>query len=710
MKPGLFQQIILGLKSIFKLLYMRLILVIIFSVAVSFVQAQGIKKADKKYKRGEYEVAIDKYKRKLNTPKHAAKANFKIAEAYRLSHRLKQGIPYYEAAIKNRYKNPISYYYLAFGYKEIGDYKKAEAQLNAFIKVAKDDKMILLAENELSNLIELEEITSIRNYYRVKNLSAINSHHAEYSPVYKNGNLYFVSNRQSNKVYKATGTGFTDIYKVKTKGARVDTTTLAKLPEVINDINANNGSLTFSPNGKTMVYAKGNTGKRKGAADVNLYISRFRNNAWSEPRILAINKQDSWDSSPAFSRDGRTIYFASNRKDAKAQGGIDLYSARMNSRGRFGKVKNLGTPINTSGDDMFPYIADDGKLYFSSTGHAGFGGLDLFVAVRKGGEIDVQNLGQPVNTPSDDFGIFLFKADRGFFTSNRGDGKGDDDIYTFVNEDPNLKTVNYFLHGLTLTHNELDSVKILPNVRVSLVDFQDNVLDEVVTDSEGNFNFRVYENENYVLMAAKEGSDAQKFYVTRLDYTTIGRSIPQEELTKLVTNITFDTLMYLEPIILDKSIVLENIYYDFAKWDIRSDAAQELDKLVNMLYDNPEISIELSSHTDSVDTESYNQRLSQRRAESAVDYIVTAGVDRTRITAKGYGELHPIARNTNPDGTDNPEGRQKNRRTEFKVTEINIAKKADLDTENQNVQEEEAKEAEYFNEDKYFEDDSDSEN
>ncbi len=672
-------------------------------MALFFAQAQGIKKADKKYKRGEYEVAIAKYKSKLNSPKHAAKANFKTAEAYRLSHRLKQAIPYYEAAIKNRYKNPISYYYLAFGYKEVGDYVKAEQQLQSFIKVSKDDDLVELAQTEIDNLLQLSGITDTKNYYKVKNLKVINTMHAEYSPVYNNGELYFTSNRQSNRIYKATGTGFTDIYKVKTKGARVDTTTLAKLPDIINDVNANNGSITFSPDGKTMVFAKGNTGKRKGAAEVNLYISRYRNNAWSEPRILPISKQDAWDSSPAFSRDGRTIYFASNRKNSKAQGGIDLYSARMSSRGRFSKVKNLGTPINTAGDEMFPYVADDGKLYFSSTGHPGFGGLDLFVAARKGGEVFVKNLGQPVNTPSDDFGMYLFKADRGFFTSNRPEGRGDDDIYTFVNEDPNLKTVNYFLHGLTLTHDELDSTLILPNVKVSLVDFNDNVLDEVVTDDGGNFNFRVYENENYILMAEKDGKEKQKYYVTRLDYTTIGRSIPQEELTKLVTNVTFDTLMYLEPIIIDKSIVLENIYYDFAKWDIRADAAQELDKLVDILYDNPEISIELSSHTDSVDTESYNQRLSQRRAESAVDYIVTAGIDRSRITAKGYGEVQPIARNTNPDGTDNPEGRQKNRRTEFKVTKIKESTTVKDSTTDPASDD--------FNEDKYFDDDdSDSDN
>ncbi|MCB0494871.1 MAG: OmpA family protein [Cyclobacteriaceae bacterium] len=680
---------------------MRILLSILLVFSFVYTHAQGIKKADKKYKRGEYEVAIERYQKKLNSPKHAAKANFKIAEAYRLSNRIKQAIPYYEEAIKKKYKDPNAYYYLAIGYKELAKYDETEKELESFLKVSKDDEMTDMAQRELSNLAELKIIMAKKNYYRVKNLDIINTSNAEYSPVYSNGELYFTSNRLSNKVYKATGTGFTDIYQAETRGARVDTTTLKKMPDLINDYNTNEGSVTFSPDGKTMVFAKGNTGKRKGAADVSLYITRFRNNSWSEPRILSISRPDSWDSSPAFSRDGRTLYFASNRPDPKAQGGIDLYSARMNSRGRFSKPQNLGTPINTPGDEMFPYVADDGKLYFSSTGHPGFGGLDIFVASRKAGEVEVENLGQPVNTSSDDFGMFLFSADRGFFTSNRPEGKGDDDIYTFVNEDPNLRTVNYFLHGLTLTHDEKDSTEILSNVRVSLVDFENNVLDEVVTDEGGNFNFRVYENENYVLMAGKEGADAQKYYVTRLDYSTVGRSIPQEELKQLVTNVTFDTLIYLEPIIIDKAIVLENIYYDFAKWDIRPDAAQELDKLVDILKDNPEISIELSSHTDSVDTESYNMRLSQRRAESAVDYIVKSGIDRSRITAKGYGESRPIARNTNPDGTDNPEGRQKNRRTEFKVTQIDATKRQ---------KPEEEVEEKYFDEDKYFKDDDSSNN
>jgi peptidoglycan-associated lipoprotein len=635
------------------------------------LQAQSIKKANKQINRGEYEAAIASYQKLADKPKYAGEANFKIGEAYRLSNRVKEAKPFYEAAIKNNYRGEEAYFYLAYSLKASGNYKGAESQLKRYLNMAQDEDLIALAEKELNNIVEIVLLEENASFYDVKNLSVINTASAEYSPVYKDAHLFFTSNRFGGKTYKATGTGFTNIYKAKTKGARVDPETIELLGDELNTPNANDGTMAFSPDGKTLVFAKGNTGKRKGTADVNLYVSRYRNKAWSEPRMLSISKPDTWDSSPCFSRDGRTIYFSSLRDDPQAQGGLDLYSARMDRRGRFSGVKNLGAQINTSGDDVFPYISNDGHLYFSSTGHPGFGGLDLFVAKRKGGEVTIENLGKPMNSSSDDFGINLFKADRGFFTSNRPEGQGDDDIYTFVNDDPNLKTVNYFLEGITMSHDKNDKPYILANVKVLLIDYQQNILDEMVVGADGKFNFRVYENENYELMAEKQGDDAIDFFVTRLDYTTIGKSVPQEELTQLITDVTFDTLLVLEKIIIEKAIVLENIYYDFAKWDIRASAAQELDKLVDILVDNPEINIELSSHTDSVDTEAYNIRLSQRRAESAVNYIIQAGISPTRIVAKGYGETLPIARNTNPDGTDNPEGRQKNRRTEFKVTSIN---------------------------------------
>ena len=654
-------------------------------------QKSAIKKGTKKIKRGEYNEAIAYFQKAFDDPEYKGESSFHIAEAYRLSNRLHMASPYYKDAINNRYNDPNALFYYAFSLKISGEYADAERQLKRFLEVAEDPFYISRAEEELDNLSYLIILSEKKNYYRVKNLAAINTKNDEYSPVYNNGELYFTSNRESGKIYKATGTSFTDIYKVKTSGANVDATTIQRLGDEINFYNVNEGTLAFSPDGKTMVFARGNSGKRRGTQDVDLYISRFRNRKWSEPRMLSINDPETWDSTPAFSTDGRTLYFASNR--AGGEGGIDLYSSRIDRRGRYTKPKNLGPEINTAGDEMFPYIADDASLYFSSSGQPGFGGLDILVAKRKSGRIIVENLGKPMNSSYDDFAFFLYKPDRGFFASNRPESKGNDDIYTFLNNDPNLKTVNYYLAGITKTHDENENEVILANVKVQLLDFKDEILDEVVTDRDGKFNFRVYEQERYTLFGEKQGGDAENYFVTRLQFTTVGKSVPQEELTQLVNNVTFDTTLVLDRIVIDKSIVMENIYYDFARWDITPEAGVELDKLVDIMYDNPDIVIELSSHTDSVDTESYNIRLSQRRAESAVSYIVSTGVDRNRITAKGYGESRHIARNTNPDGTDNPEGRAKNRRTEFKVVSRNktrLQNNPDNDVE--------------FDEDKFFED------
>src|SRR5690606_9747013 len=314
--------------------------------------------------------------------------------------------------------------------------------------------------------------------------------------------------------------------------------------------------------------------------------------------------------------------------------------------------------------------------YFASDGHPGYGGIDLFVVKRVNGRTVIENLGQPMNSSSDDFGIFLFRPDRGFFTSNREGGKGDDDIYTFVNEDPDLKVINYYVQGITYTPDAEGKLQILPNTKVTLYDERGELMQDYVTGNDGRFLFRVYENENYNMVAEVDG-----YLIRRQPYSTQGKSVDPSTLKDLITNITFDTTLVLDKIEINKIFVLENIYYNFNKWDIREDAAKELDKLAQLLSDNPEIKIELGSHTDSIDDQSYNLQLSQRRAESAVKYLVQRGIAPDRLIAKGYGEDVPIARNTDPDGTDNPAGRQKNRRTEFKILEVGVIPKAIEDEE-----------------------------
>ncbi|MFN4946242.1 MAG: OmpA family protein, partial [Chryseotalea sp.] len=234
-----------------------------------------------------------------------------------------------------------------------------------------------------------------------------------------------------------------------------------------------------------------------------------------------------------------------------------------------------------------------------------------------------------------------------------------------VNEDPNLKIVNYFLQGIAYTPDKSGKLQILPNTKVSLLDNKRESMTDYVTGNDGKFLFRVYPDEDYELFGEADG-----YLTKRQPYSTRSKTVNPATLKDLVTNITLDTLIVLEKIELNKIFVLENIYFDFDKADITPQAALELNKLVDILKDNPVIKIEMGSHTDSVGTNDYNIQLSQRRAESTVRYLINAGISSERLTAKGYGETKPIARNTNPDGTDNPVGRARNRRTEFKIVEI----------------------------------------
>jgi outer membrane protein OmpA-like peptidoglycan-associated protein len=625
-----------------------------------------VKKGDKKYDVGEYEVAIEIYHKALAKSNDPGYINFKIGEAYRLSNRIKKALPYYQAAVNNGYTEDEALYNLGLALKADQKYDEAQQVFDRLVSNAASSDYNTLASKEFDNVNTIQEILETKNYFRVKNLTEINTASAEYSPVYNNGELFFTSSREGGKIYKATGTAFTKIYRIETKGARVDLLTLKPLDNLINDEDTNDGSVTFSADGRIMIYAKGNNGKKRGTKDVNLYTTSNRKGQWSQPRMLRINDPDSWDSTPALSADGRTLYFASNREGGF--GGTDLYSATRDGRGRWGNVRNMGPDINTHGNEMFPYSSIDGSLYFSSDGHPGFGGLDLFRAERREGKLMVQNMGSPINSNDDDFGLFLFSPTKGFITSNREGGNGDDDIYTFVNNDPDLKIVNYFLTGTTVTADDEGNETLLANTIVKLFDKENNLISEAITGREGTFNFRVYTEEDYYILGEKPD-----YLTTRVIFSTIGKSIPKENLTKLVTNTQFTIKVPLDRIIIDKAIVMENIYYDLDEDYIRADAAVELDKLVAILEDNPEIKIELSSHTDSRQTADYNMDLSNRRAQSATTYIIEAGIDPERITAKGYGESQLLISdeeiNRLPNVEEQEAAHQRNRRTEFKILE-----------------------------------------
>ncbi len=629
-----------------------------FAFLLALVLLAACGSLEKSMTLGAYDDIISRYENS-DPDKNDPELNFQIGEAFRRSNRISDSAPYYAAAIEKGHSDEQAHLHYAHALKANQKYEQAERVLRTYVDNGRNEQILKLANKELNNLDDVDDLTKKDNYYRVKNLSDINTPGAEYSPVYKNNYLYFTSNRDGGKIYKSTGTPFTDLYRVQTRGANVNLRTLEALDPIINNPIVNEGSMTISPDGLSIVFAKGNTGKATGANEVNLYYTRYRNGKWLEPRPLSINDPDAWDSTPALSADGKTLYFSSTR--AGGHGGADIYSAKLNPRGRWVDIRNMGPEINTPGNEMFPFVSADGSLYFSSDGQPGFGKLDVFRATRRRGHVEVRNLGKPMNSHADDFAFFEFNLTRGFLTSNRRGGEGDDDIYTFINDDPDLKIVNYYLTGRTVTEDDGGEKIIVSNSKVMLMGEDGAILDEAFTGEDGEFRFRVYPEENYKLIAEKTD-----YFTVRDNFSTVGKSVDKSTLTEQITNVEFDTEVPMDRIVIEKPIVLDNIYYDLNKANIRPDAALVLDSLVTIMNDNPDIFIELGSHTDSRADDNYNMDLSRRRAISAVEYIIQEGINPERVTARGYGESRLIVQDAVTE-----EQHQRNRRTEFKVLSYN---------------------------------------
>jgi peptidoglycan-associated lipoprotein len=644
---------------------------------------QAYKDGYKKFSNGEYDLAIKGFQKAAAESYEPVQTNFLIAESYRLSNRFKESIPYYKKALDEGLTNPEAQFQYAYALKTAGQYEEASNQFTLFSKAPGSPKN--LHERALREI----EILKIADRLRTQKMEVqlkeipLNSASSEFSPVILGNELVFSSSRKET-VYKNNGQPMLGLYKVniaQDPGSTQGTPVLFSQDIFAPD--ANEGSPAFSPDGKTLVFARGNTGKKKGTVDVDLYLSRNVNGQWTAPAILPINDSLAWDGSPAFSRDGKTLYFASNR--AGGVGGIDIYRTNMDASGRFSKPVNMGKDINTAGDDMFPYVAEGGKLYFASDGHPGLGKLDLFSATRTQGLITIENLGLPFNSPQDDFGMVFYKdLNKGFFSSNRDGGKGDDDIYYFYGpeeedttsivkrDDPNdplnpknpnyidgkLKTVRYFLAGNVIENSTESPIALDSAIVRILPDTSDTPITEYISGKDGVFGKQpVEEGKSYVLYVTRKG------YISRREpFTMDGKTIPPIFLNKVLTDTTYQVTLKLDKLELNKTFVLENIYYDLNKYNIRSDAAIELDKLVQILKDNPTVSIELSSHTDARATDAYNMTLSQNRAESAVEYLVSKGIDADRMTAKGYGERELIVPNAKTE-----EEHQRNRRTEFTI-------------------------------------------
>ncbi|MBX9850328.1 MAG: OmpA family protein [Cytophagaceae bacterium] len=667
------------MKKISFLLFLSLI---ILSGCMNKAQKAYLK-GEKKFKQGEYEFAIQHFQDAI-TKGYDNKTipNYYIAESYRLSNRIQQAEPFYKAAIENKTTQEEAYFYYGYAQKAIGNYEGAEETFKNYVNIGNNFDFINRAKNEIQNLKVLNGIVNKKSYYTISKIDHLNSKEEEYAPLYYKDKLYFTSSRGAEKMHAATGTGFTDLYEFIFDGVEKHSGQAKELPEEINTLDAHEASIVFSKDGNTAYFARGNTGSRKGSQDVDIYMTTLGpDGKWTAPVKLPFNDDNAWDSSPALSLDGKTLYFASNREGSGANGGTDIYRVSRNADGTWGDPVNMGSPINTRGNEMYPYVSPHGDFYFSSDGHPSLGKLDLFMLKKDDNKkVFVENLGKPMNTSFDDFAIAFRDTIFGYLSSDRPDGEGGDDIYEFKDES-RIKIVKYWL-DLTVYFTEKKSPGqefLLPGAVVKVVNQKGDTIGTITSDDKGKARMEVEPETNYMLIGSKPGH-----FTEEMEFSTVGKKVNINKLPPGETNIEIPAKMVLpkkEKII----FVVDNIYYDFNKANIRPDAAIELFKIVEFLRINPDISIELSSHTDNRGSAEYNRKLAQRRADSAVAFIVSKGIPKERIVAKGYGEDRPLEIidstgkktiyteayiNKLATKEEQEVAHQKNRRTEMKITNI----------------------------------------
>ena len=636
------------------------------------------KQAQKHFEKGEYELAIRELSILKNKGIEIEQTNFLLGESYRLSNRITQSLPFYQVAKSKGFTDKLLPFHMAMAAKSIGNYELTKLYLTEFLSSKPNRAMQIKSEIELENLSEIPKLLSKNSPVTLIPLQG-NTPQTEFDAK-KIGNELVYTSSSKPGIYKNNGLPFLGIVKAPLKSESEIGKSEILSPNLFKE-NANDGSPAFTKDGKTVVFARGNTGKSKDPSpDVDLYISTRNGTTWSEPERLAISDSLAWDGSPAYSVDERTLYFSSNRRGGK--GGLDLYRVPIDNSGRFGRPINLGAAINTPGDEIFPFISGNGKLYFSSNGHPSIGGLDLFVASRNENEIVVEHLGVPMNSIGDDFAISLSDSTQGYLSSNRPGGKGDDDIYYFKSSGAEDRWWSSDPAPMVDTTAQAKIVNY--NLQVKVIDAAGKALEGVKVSIRKNGQSLEAEKSNskgLLEMIPLEENDELAFKLEKEDYLTArssfsmeGKEIPKSLLKKEVTDTTYVVQIQMDRPEIGKEISklfeVNSIYYDLDKADIRPDAAEELDKIVQFLSDNPQMNLELGAHTDARASGAYNLKLSQRRAESAVKYIIQRGISNDRIQPRGYGETQLI--NECADGVDCPEDmHQQNRRTEFKIIKIN---------------------------------------
>ncbi|MBR4918768.1 MAG: OmpA family protein [Bacteroidales bacterium] len=625
------------------------VLLTILLIATCSLNAQILREADNLFRDCQYEKSLEAYKKgikKLSSNRvEIQRATFRIAECYRIMGDLKKAEQQYLRLEKKNYQkdNPIILYHLGNIYNLRGDYDQALSYYNKYKKRAADDAR---ADTAIAGCQNAKMWLENPTRYEVENFKKFNTRDDEWAPRWgnneKRNSIIFTSNREGSAgkgTDQWTGVSFSDIY-VSNKPKSKNTDWPGEWSPVksydqggVLNSEVNEGEASCNRKGTVLYFTKCPQDKKK-VQGCYIYKSLKKGNSWGEPELVFLGDSAYNYVHPFISDDELTIYFASNMPGG--EGGYDIYKAtRAKKSAKFSNITNLGKNVNTAGQEVFPCMRNEEEFYFSSDGHPGMGGLDIFLSrIDKNGNFGpAENMMSPINSAGDDIGIMFDENEaidpqsqspymaKGYFSSNRAGGKGGDDIYYFL-----LRPIVYTLSGKIRDKN---NGQYMDAVDVEIVG-SDGTSYKTTTDVKGYYHFdkaKILGATTYDIKVAKKGYWESG---NTAKITTIG----------IMENTDFTQDFVLEPIP-KEPILLPEILYDLAKWDLKPQYQDSLMYLYNIMVKNPTIVIELRSHTDSRDTEEKNDILSQNRAQSCVDFLISKGIAADRIVPKGYGERVP---------------------------------------------------------------------
>ncbi len=658
-----------------KLIYTLLLTPFILGLSFSSFAQKELKQADKHFRHFEYTLALEAYKKILENSEPRAIVVQRIADSYRLMNNSKEAEFWYAQAVMFKDAEPTTFYHYAEAAKRNGNYTVAKQMFSEYGRR-------VTGKTELANYMAASCDTALAwikqpQSYEITTATALSSEGIDFSPSPMPGGVLFSSDKlvttgkkkEQGRRFRWTGNGYVQLY-FSPMGADSTFGTPEPLPEAINTA-YHNGAASFLEKENTLFFTRTNS-VRRSSKTVNLdptswvssnsantatirleiFTAERKGDKWVNIRPFKYNKPSEYSvGHPAVTPDGQLLYFASDMEGGLGE--TDIYYCERQPDGSWGKPINAGSSINTSGRESFPSVGADGNLYFSSDRLTGLGGLDVFRATgERNSWASVENLKYPLNSSRDDFGVMVDATGaKGLLSSGRSSENGFDNIYTFKQVRVPCTLIGVTVERIALTRTSKKKEVPVENVYLQLFQDDNGIMKEIYSDAQGRFNFEVKAGLNYIVRGSKKG------YLTQtLNITPECRFNTDSIKVEMVFN--RDTPY--------KPIVLENILYDLDKYNIRPDAARELDKLAQTLKDNPTIRIELSSHTDSRNTHRYNAMLSRLRAQAAVDYLISKGIDRNRLVAKGYGETQLL--NRCADGVSCSEAQhQLNRRTEFKI-------------------------------------------